>query len=84
MFNLIKQVIIVLLSFSSSLARDQTKCLFLNDEPCMVRPNLIDLNPVELRYYPFMISLDKCTGSCLILNVLSSKICVPKEIKDKC
>ena len=34
---------IVLLSFSKSLARvakvsDQTKCLFLNDEPCMVRP----------------------------------------------
>ena len=28
----------------------------------MVRPTLIDLNPVELKYYPFMISLDnhKC------------------------
>ena len=51
---------IVLLSFSSSLA---TKCLFLNDEPCMVRPTLIDLNPVELKYYPFMISLNKYTGS---------------------
>ena len=75
---------IVLLSFSSSLARvakvfDQTKCLFLNDEPCMIRPTLIDLNPVELKYYPFMISLNKCTGSC---NVLSPKICVPKETKD--
>ena len=72
-------MIIVLLSFSSSLARDQTKCLFLNDEPCMVRPNLIDLNPVELKYYPFMISLDKCSGS---VNALSPKICVPKETKD--
>ena len=29
----------------------------------MVRPNLIDLNPVEFTYYPFMISLDKCSGS---------------------
>ena len=45
----------------------------------MVRPTLIDLNPIELKYYPFMISLDKCTGSC---NVLSAKICVPKETKD--
>ena len=25
----------------------------------MVRPTLIDLNPVECKYYPFMISLDK-------------------------
>ena len=39
MFSLIKQVFIVLLSFSSSLA---TKCLSLNEEPCMVRATLID------------------------------------------
>ena len=51
-----------------------------NDETCMVRPILIDLNPVELKYYPFMISLDKCTGSC---NILSPKICVSKEKKTK-
>ena len=41
-----------------------TKCLFLNDEPCMVRPTLIDINPNELKYYRFMISLNKCAGSC--------------------
>ena len=58
---------IVFLSFSESLA---TKCLFLNDETCMVRDRhtLIDMNPVELKYYLFM-------------NVLSQKICVVKETK---
>ena len=40
---------------------------------------LIDMNPVEFKYYSFMISLNKCTGSC---NILSPKICVPKEKKD--
>ena len=69
---------------NSSLARvtkvsDRTKYLSLNDELCMISPTLIDLNPVELKYYPFMISLDKCSGSC---NVLSPKKCVPKETKD--
>ena len=69
MFSLIKQVFIVLLSFIEPLARiakvsDQTKCLFLSNEPCMARPTLIDLNPVELKYRPFMISLDICTRSC--------------------
>ena len=83
MSSFIKQVCIVLLSFSESLAHiakvsDQTKCLSLNDEPCMVRPTFIDLNPVELKHYLIMISLDKCNGSC---NVLSSKVCVPKETK---
>ena len=71
MFNLF----IVLLSFSGSLA---TKCLFLNDEPCMARPTLINLNPVELKHYPFITSLNKCSGSC---NVLFPRICVPKETK---
>ena len=45
----------------------------------MVKPTLIDKNPVDLKYYPFMISLNKCSGSC---NVLSPKICVSKETKD--
>ena len=43
------------------------------------RTSLIDLNPVELKFYPFIFSLDECTGSC---NVLSLKTCVPKETKD--
>ena len=55
---------IALLSFGSFLARDRIKCLFLSDKPCFVKPTLIDLNPVELKHYPFMISLNKCTGSC--------------------
>ena len=66
MFNLF----IVLLSFSSSLA---TKYLFLNDKLCMVRPTLIDLNPVEPKYYPFMIALNKCTGSCNVFKNMCSK-----------
>ena len=74
----------LLLCFIESLARevkvsDRTKCLFLNEEPGMNRPTLIDMNPFELKYYQFMISLNKCAGNC---NVLSPKICVPKEKKD--
>ena len=58
---------VVLLSFNESLA------IF------MVRPTLIDMNPVELKY-PFMISLNKFTWIC---NVLSQKKTLdPKETKD--
>ena len=64
---------IVLLTISESLA---TKCLSLNDEPCMVRPIYIDLSLFELKYCSSMISLDKCNGSC---NALSPKMCVPKK-----
>ena len=73
MLSLIKQVFIVLLSFNKSSA---TKCLSLNDEPCMIRPTLINLSPVEFKYYPFTNSLDKCSGNC---NVLSPKLHVLKK-----
>ena len=53
----------------------------LNDGPCMVRTTLIDLNPVELKYYPFLISLDKCNRSC---KVLSPKICFKRNKRHKC
>ena len=69
----------IVLSSSLASVPDLTKFLFLNDEPCMVRRTNIDVSPVDLKYYSFMTSLDKCTGRC---NVLSPKICVPKETKD--
>ena len=56
---------------------------FLNDDPCMISPALTDMNPVDLKYYDensckFMITLNECTGSCI---VLSPKICAPKKTK---
>ena len=79
MFGLIKQVFIALLSFSGSSA---TRYVSLNTEPYLIRPTPIDLNLVELNYYPFLITLDKCSGSCNSLDDLSTKICIPSEPKD--
>ena len=50
----------------------------------MIRPTLIDSKPVELNYYLFMISLDKCIGNFDSVNDLSTKICVPIKTKDRC
>ena len=44
MFRLIKQVFNALLSFNGSVA---TKCISLNNQLCMTRPTIIDLNPDE-------------------------------------
>ena len=44
--NIMFSLFIVLLSFSKSLAWDRAKYLFLNDEPWMLRPTLINMNPV--------------------------------------
>ena len=36
----------------------------------------------EFHYYPFMVKLDRCVGSCNTLNDLSDKLCVPNKKKD--
>ena len=48
----------------------------------MARHAVIDLNPTDLNYYPFMISLEKCKMSCNVVDVLSTKICVPNKTKE--
>ena len=47
-----------------------------------VRLTFVDLNPVKSNYYPFMISLDKCNGSCNVADGLSTNICVSSKTKD--
>ena len=48
----------------------------------MCRPTVIDLNPFQLDYYPFMIIVDKCNGSCNTVDDLCTKIYVPCKTKD--
>ena len=45
----------------------------------MVRLSPINMNPIELKDYPFMISLGESNGSC---NVLPPKTCAPKKKKN--
>ena len=42
MLGFTKQVFIVLLA---------TKCISLNDEPCLARPDIFDVNPNELYFF---------------------------------
>ena len=79
MLRLIKQEFIGLLCFSKSLV---TKFMSLNNESCMIRSTLIDLNFIELNYYPFMISLDNCSRSCNSANDLSIKIYILNKSKN--
>ena len=48
----------------------------------MGRLFLVGFNLVELKYYPFQISLGKCSGICDSDNDLSKKIGAPNKTKD--
>ena len=80
--TLIKEMFIILLSGIVN-ASNHTKCVLLSNWKCAIQPGLINLYRNEynhkLLYYPFMVNLDRCVGSCNTLNDLSNKVCVPNK-----
>ena len=74
-----EKIFIGLLSFSGSLA---TKCMSLNNGQFKTRAFLVDLNPIELKYYPCIIPLDKCNPNCNTLGEISGRICTPNKTED--
>ena len=61
MFWLIQKAFLALLSSSKSWAN---KSVSLNNESCMTKSTLIDLNHFGLNCYPFLISLEICDRIC--------------------
>ena len=85
MFGLIKKIFLGLLS-STVNGSNHTEFVSLSNQKYMIQPTLINLHPneysQEFPYYPFLIKLDRCVGSCNTLNDLSNKLCVPDKTED--
>ena len=54
----------------------------MNNQPCKVRSEIINLNSSEPVFYPFSIKTSKCSGSCNNINDPYGKIFVPGAVKD--
>ena len=65
---------------------NHTKCVSWSNQKCTIQLTLIDLYPNEYtqksHHYPPVIKLDRCVGSCNILNELSNKVCDPNKTVD--
>ena len=85
MFRLIKKISIGLVTAQVN-GSNQTKCVSLSNQKCMIQPTLINLHPKkcshEFHYYPFTVKLDKCVGICNTPNDLSDKVCKPNKAED--
>ena len=58
------------------------ECVSMNNQEWKVRTKIIDLNTNEPMFYPYSIKINRCKGSCNIINDPYAKICVPDQIKD--
>ena len=56
-----------------------TKCLFLNNQPCITGLTLINLNPSKLSFYLFVVSVDR---SCNTVDDLFDRIYLPIKTKN--
>ena len=56
-------------------------CVFLNNQPCQVRPTLVEAHPNETLFYPFTVSFNKCGGSCNTLDYPYARVYVPNKVK---
>ena len=85
MFGLIKKIFVRLL-VSIVNACNHTKCVSLSNQRYVSQPALINLHPndnsEEFHYYPFVVKLDRCVGSCNAFNDLSIRVWVPNKTED--
>ena len=79
MFEFIKKVFVVGLSFFSC---NTLKFVLMNNQDCIVRPEIIIINSNKLSFYLCSVKIDKCSGSCNNINDLYAKLCVPYVIKN--
>ena len=55
------------------------ECVLVNNQKCMPRPEILDVN--EALFYPYNVQVNKCSGSCNTLDNPIEKVCVPNVIK---
>ena len=59
------------------------ECVSVVNQKCMPRPKILDVNECvgEALFYPYNLSVNKCSGSCNTLDTPMTKLCVPNVIK---
>ena len=84
MFKFVKEKFILAIMFFSSNSRsvNSLSCLSVINEECKTRPQIVNVNSNNPKFYPFSIKISKCSGNCNNFNDPYSKICVRDAVKN--
>ena len=44
------------------------ECVFMNNQECKIRPEIVYVNTNEPIFYPYSIKINKCKGICNTIN----------------
>ena len=75
-------IFVAIISFRKIAVTQKVTCIFLNNQPYLAIPNLINLNPSQIHYCLVMVNLDISYGSCSFVDDLCDKTCGSNKAKD--
>ena len=77
------RVINLLISLFSIIKTKALECVSVVNQKCMPRPKILDVNDVvgEALFYLYNVLVNKCSGSCNMLDDPMAKLCIPNIIK---
>ena len=58
------------------------KCVSMNNQACIVRPEIVNINSNNPIFYPFSVKINKCSGNCNNINDPYARIWVPDIIRN--
>ena len=84
MLEFIKQLFVVaMIFFSFTLLKvNSLECVSMNNEKCKTTTKITNINNNEPVFYPFIVKVNKCSGSCNNINDLYAKLFVPDVVKN--
>ena len=70
MFGFLKRIFVsAIMFFGCKLSSiNPLECVSTNNQECIVRPEIVNVNSNEHIFYPFSIETSKCSGSCNNIN----------------
>ena len=90
MFGFINKVFFTAITFFSYnlLNVNFLECVSMNNQECKIRTEIINLNCNNLNtndpfFYPYIIKINRCKGSCNTINDPYAKMCVPDQIENR-
>ena len=84
MFGFIKKNLVVAMTFFNfnPSNANSLECVSMNNQKCKIRPEIINVNNNEPAFYPFSITVNKCSGSCNNINNLYARLCLSDVVKN--
>ena len=77
------KIISLLISLFSIIKTKTLECVSVINQKCMPRPKILDVNEGvgEALFYLYNVLVNKCSGSCNMLDDPMAKMCIPNIIK---